>query len=53
MDIEKCIGSEKVFTDSFCTEDTDSDKLNVVRNVIPRRVKQNVYSDQVSNLLKH
>lgn len=51
--MEKYIESEKVFTDRFNSEDTDSDNQNVTRNDISHRVKQNVYSRQVSNLFKH
>lgn len=50
---DKSIESGKTFTDSCNTNDTDGDKLNITKNVISRSVKQNLYSDQVSNLLKH
>lgn len=51
--IEKYIEPEKLFTDSFNTECSDSDNLNFNRNVISHKVKQNKYTDQVSNFFKY
>ncbi|XP_025418287.1 multidrug resistance protein 1-like [Sipha flava] len=43
--IEKCIEPEKLFSDSFITEDTDGRKVNVTRKISSRKMKRITYSD--------
>jgi len=38
---------EKVFTDSFITEDSDGRKVNVTRKISSRKVKRIIYLEQV------
>jgi hypothetical protein len=45
--IEKCIEPEKLFSDSFITEDTDGRKVNVTRKISSRKMKRITYSDLV------
>lgn len=45
--VESFVEPEKVFTDSFITEDVDGRKVNVTRRISSRKVKRIVYSDQV------
>ncbi|XP_060871148.1 ATP-dependent translocase ABCB1-like [Metopolophium dirhodum] len=46
--LEKCIEPEKVFTDSFITEDSDGRKVNVTRKISSRKVKRIIYLEQGS-----
>lgn len=48
--VEKSIGPEKAYTDSFMTEDSDGHKISVTRNIVSRRVKRIIYSDGVGNM---
>lgn len=50
--IEKCIEPEKVFSDSFITEDIDGRKVNITRKVSSRKVKRITYSDLVIFITK-
>lgn len=45
--VERLIEPEKLFTDSFVTENIDGHKVNVTRQVSTRKVKRIIYSDQV------
>jgi len=45
--VESVIEPEKVFTDSFITEDIDGRKVNVTRKISSRKVTRIIYSDQV------
>lgn len=47
--VEKCIEPEKVFFDSFITEDSDGRKVNVSRKICSRTVKRIIYLEQVPN----
>ncbi|XP_060833703.1 ATP-dependent translocase ABCB1-like isoform X3 [Rhopalosiphum padi] len=44
--LEKFIEPEKIFTDSFITEDSDGRKVNVTRKVSSRKVKRIIYLEQ-------
>ncbi|KAL5234824.1 hypothetical protein ACI65C_002234 [Semiaphis heraclei] len=46
--LEKCIEPEKVFTDSFITEDGDGRKVNVTRQISSHKVKRIIYLEQES-----
>ncbi|XP_060833694.1 ATP-dependent translocase ABCB1-like isoform X2 [Rhopalosiphum padi] len=46
--LEKFIEPEKIFTDSFITEDSDGRKVNVTRKVSSRKVKRIIYLEQGS-----
>lgn len=46
--LEKCIEPEKVFTDSFITEDSDGRKVNITRKISSRKVKRIIYLEQES-----
>lgn len=43
---------EKVFSDSFITEDIDGRKVNITRKVSSRKVKRITYSDLVIFIIR-
>lgn len=48
--VERLIEPEKVFTDSFVTENIDGHKVNITRKVSTRKVQRIIYSDQVISI---
>lgn len=45
--VERSMEPEKIFTDSFVTENIDGRKVNITRKVSSRKVEKIIYLDQV------